>query len=235
MNQPEIIAETNDYFVINKPADMAVEPPSKQKTLLDWLLQTKRISTDGWEPESRYGVVHRLDTDTSGVIIWAKNPTSQQNLKQLWQGRAVKKTYLALVIGECPQNGTIELPLVRDNKNDRQAVAWLIDQRARAAITDYERIAIGGTDSLRCSLVQAHPITGRTHQIRVHLKAIGHPIIGDELYGEKSTDTLAKKLHISRQFLHATELCLPNTDCYHAKLPKELIESLSAAGIDYVE
>jgi 23S rRNA pseudouridine1911/1915/1917 synthase len=235
MNQPEIITETDDYFVLAKPAHMAVEPPSKQETLLDWLIRSKKIVPGDWEPTSRYGVVHRLDSDTSGVMIWAKNPDSQQKLKQLWQGRAVKKTYLALVAGECQLTGTIELPLIRDNRKDRQTVAWLNDQGARAAITEYERIAVGRAGSLPCSLVKARPITGRTHQIRVHFKAIGHPIVGDKLYGEKLSNELAKRLKINRQFLHALRLCLPNQDCYSAKLPDELIESLNMAGINQIE
>lgn len=235
MADPGIISETLEYFVINKPANMAVEPPSREKTLLDWLLKNKKISQKLFAPDSRFGVVHRLDTDTSGVLIWAKNPSAQENLKQLWQGRVVKKTYLALVVGESPQNGTIELPLIRDNKNDKQAVAWLNDQRARSAITEYERLAVGRVGNTICSLVRVHPITGRTHQIRVHLKAIGHPIVGDELYGEKSTEAVAKALKLNRQFLHAAQLCLPNTDCYTAPLPPELVDALVGAKIRYVE
>lgn len=235
MTEPEITTETPEYWVINKPAGLAVEPPSKGQTLQDWLLKKKFIQQEDWGHESRLGVVHRLDTDTSGVLIWAKNPTSQEKLKHLWQGRAVKKTYLALVVGECPPSGTIELPLIRDNKNDRQAVAWLADQRARPAITEYVRLCCGTVGQNVVSLVRVHPITGRTHQIRVHLKAIGHPIIGDDLYGEKSTEIIAKSLKLNRQFLHATELCLPGVDCYHASLPADLKQALTAASIPDVE
>lgn len=235
MIEPEIITETEDYFVINKPADMAVEPPSRGKTLQDWFLASGKVNEKIWADDERFGVVHRLDTDTSGVMVWAKNPESQAKLKQLWQGRAVKKTYRALVVGECPQTGTIELPLMRDNRNDRQTVAWLTDQRSRSAITEYERVSIGNVDNQIVSLVQAHPITGRTHQIRVHLKAIGHPIIGDELYGEKGSDQLAKKIGLSRQFLHATEICIPGEKCYVAPLPADLKAALIVVGISNIE
>lgn len=235
MIEPIIITETDEYWVINKPADMAVEPPSRQQTLQDWLLASNKIDPKNWAAEERFGVVHRLDTDTSGVLIWAKNQESQAKLKLLWQGRGVKKTYLALVVGKCPLNGTVELPLMRDNRNDRQTVAWLSDQRSRSAITEYERLAVGQVSNHAVSLVRARPITGRTHQIRVHLKAIGHPIIGDGLYGEKSSVEIANKINLSRQFLHASELCVSQQKCYQASLPEDLLKSLAAAGIDHVE
>lgn len=231
MNTPDIITETADYWVINKPAGLAVEPPSHAKTVRDWLLATQKINPVDW-PDECLGVVHRLDTDTSGVLLWAKTPAAAAELKLLWQGRQVEKTYLALVAGEInPPNGTIEYSLKRDNKKDKQVAVMLSDPKARAAITTYRTREVGEWAGQKVSLVECHPITGRTHQIRVHLKATGHPIIGDRLYGEKATDALAQKLGLNRHFLHAWQLCLPNQACYQAPLPADLLPSLTACGI----
>lgn len=244
MQPPVILSETADYFVINKPAGMATEPPSHAQTLQDWLIESGHIKTGEWQPAERFGVVHRLDSDTSGVIIWAKNKAAQERLRTDWQGRTVKKTYLALVVGECQPTGTIELPIARDNRNDKMKVAWLDDGSARPSITEYKTLALAkimtpnlDVPSQLVSLVEAHPITGRTHQIRIHFKAIGHPLVGDKLYGEKRTDQLAKQLGISRQFLHAKEICLPNNGgqiCYQADLPEDLHQALIKAGIENI-
>lgn len=227
---PEIITETDDYFVINKPAGMAVEAPSHEKTLRDWLIEHGKIKVGEWDEKNRYGVVHRLDSDTSGVIIWAKTPAAQEKLKLLWQGRQVEKTYLALVTGETEPAGTIELALERDNKNDRQKAVMLRSPKSRPAVTTYKRLAVGEWDGEKISLLEVRPITGRTHQIRVHLKAIGHPIIGDKLYGEKLGDQLAKKLALERQFLHARQIELDNHE-YCAALSLDLLSVLEKVRI----
>lgn len=234
MTEPLILAETEDYFVFNKPAGMAVEPPARAATLQDWLLEQGKIEKGEWEPEDRWGVVHRLDADTSGVMVWAKNRAAQIDLRTKWQGRQVEKTYLALVVGETPKEGSIELSIERDNRQDRQRVALLPSPRSRPAITEYRLLAVGKVGNETVSLVECHPITGRTHQLRVHLKAIGHPIIGDGLYGEKKTDQIAKALTLTRQFLHASRLCLPDGPeqlCYEAPLSADLTDVLKKSSI----
>lgn len=250
MTEPTIIAETEEYLVVDKPAGMATEPlyheqPLLNKvegsrgtphvpTLCDWLIENKYIDPNGWLEGERCGVVHRLDTDTSGVVIWAKNKSAQDRLKLLWQGRQVEKTYLALVVGECDEKGEIELALARDNKKNRQKVVWINDGQGRPAITNYWRQATSQVGAQKVSLVEAHPITGRTHQIRVHFKAIGHPLVGDKLYGEKSTIDIAKTLKLNRHFLHASKICLPvykEKVCYEATLPVELTAALNQADI----
>ncbi|MEX0594738.1 MAG: RluA family pseudouridine synthase [Patescibacteria group bacterium] len=227
---PEIISENAQYWVINKPAGMATEPPSRSLTLRDWLIEQGRIKPGEWDENDRAGIVHRLDTDTSGVIIWAKNHAAQKHLRELWQGRAVRKNYLALVTGNAPDQGIIEASLMRDNKKDRQVAALFPHPKARPAITEYERLAVGEWEGNKVSLIRAHPITGRTHQIRVHLKSIGHPIIGDSLYGEKSGDAIAKGLHLNRQFLHAESIELEGNS-YSVELPKELADCLKQVNI----
>lgn len=222
---PQILSETPDYFVIDKPAGMASEPPSHQTTLRDWLIENGHVKTGDWDDKDRFGIVHRLDTDTSGVIIWAKNKASQERLRLEWQGRQVKKTYLALAIGERNKKGEIELSIERDNKKDKMRVAMLPTGRERTAITSYETLAVGEVSGQKVSLVEAHPITGRTHQIRVHFKAIGHPLVGDKLYGEKKTDEIAKAVGLSRQFLHSSKIIIENKE-YQSIMPEDLKQVL---------
>lgn len=239
MTTPIIIAENPDYFVIDKPAGMAVEPidraqgkPSSHRTTVrDWMVESGRIKVGDWPENSRLGVVHRLDSDTSGLLIWAKNSEAQENLKLSWQGRQVKKTYLALVLGETNPEGEIDLPLSRDNKNKRQKVDQLETDRSRAALTTYHTLKIGEYQGEKVSLVEAHPVTGRTHQLRVHLKAIGHTIIGDELYGNKDTRRLAEKFNLTRQFLHAWKIELADAATFKADLPNDLSLVLQKVGI----
>lgn len=221
MHKPSLIAETEKYFVINKPPFMAVEPPSNSPTLLDWMIENGHIDPTAWQPSERCGVVHRIDSDTSGIVIWAKNANAQQKLKLLWQGRAVKKTYTALVVGECPPSGTIELAIMRDNKKDKQKVSLLNDAGSRPAITEYTRIKLCDINGEKVSLVSAHPITGRTHQLRVHFKAIGHPLVADKLYGEKKSDVVAEETNLNRQFLHASEITIED-DTYKCPLSEDL-------------
>lgn len=229
MTEPTIIAETNDYFVMNKPAGYSVEEQNNLPSLFNWL-QTQYVFEHILKSLERGGVVHRLDVETSGVVVWAKTSAAQMELKILWQGRQVEKTYLALVIGETEKSGTIDLNIERDNKNDRQKVAMLMTEKSRPAITTYSRLAVGEWGEKKMSLLEVHPITGRTHQIRVHLKAIGHPIIGDKLYGEKGTDEIAKTLDLHRQFLHAWKIKLQDKE-YEAPLPTELKATLEKVGI----
>lgn len=228
---PTIIAETDDYFVINKPAGMATEPPSPKLTLSDWLVKQQHINPAEWGSDDRLGIVHRLDTDTSGVILWAKTKNSQDQLRELWQGRVVQKKYFALVTGKAEPEGTVELSLERDNQNDRQRVALLPTTKSRPAITRYKTLAHGAVGEWEVSLLELHPITGRTHQIRVHCKAIGHPLIGDTLYGEKSSTEIARLVGLERQFLHAHSLKLPDTDLYVAPLPQDLVNCLQRSGV----
>lgn len=227
---PEIIKETTDYFVINKPPGMATEPPSHQTTLRDWLIENGHIKTGEWEEKDRFGIVHRLDTDTSGVMIWAKNKLAQEKLQLEWRGRQVKKTYIALVVGECDKAGEIELSIERDNKKDKMRVAMLPTGRERIAITSYKTLAVGEVNGQKVSLVEALPVTGRTHQIRVHFKAIGHPLIGDKLYGEKKTDEIAKSIGLSRQFLHALKVDIEGHQ-YQVPVPEDLSASLAKTKI----
>lgn len=220
MENPNIIAENSDYYVIYKPAGYSVEPHQNYPSITDWLDERyglKHIMSAA----DRFGIVHRLDVETSGVLIWAKTPSAQQDLQKLWQGRSVKKTYLVLVVGGSSTEGSVELNIERDNRNDRQRVALLPSVKSRPAITSYTRLAVGEWQGQKVSLLECHPITGRTHQIRVHLQSIGNPIIGDKIYGTKESDRLAEALGLHRQFLHASSIELDGNS-YAAPLADDL-------------
>lgn len=229
MIEPKIITETDEFFVINKPAGYSVEPHPKYPSISDWLRQR-----DWFKPITqnmdRLGVVHRLDVETSGVMIWAKTAESQNNLRELWQGRSVRKTYLALVDGETPSEGEIELAIERDGKKDRQRVVMLATDKSRIAITTYTRLAVGDSGGEKVSLVKCHPITGRTHQIRVHLAAINHPILGDSLYSTKHSRQLSQALGITRHMLHAKLIELGNR-AFAAEIPADFAEAAKKASI----
>ncbi|MEK7354139.1 MAG: RluA family pseudouridine synthase, partial [Chloroflexota bacterium] len=176
-----------------------------------------RLNRDDWQ---RPGIVHRLDRDTSGVMLVAKNNAAHINLAAQFKARTVVKTYLVLVKGHLsPADGAIEAPIGRDSAH-RERMAVVAESRGRDARTDYRVIEYIGN----YTLLEVKPETGRTHQIRVHLGAIGYPVAGDKVYGVKSA-------HLHRQFVHAARLgfTLPSTGKYvefSAALPPDLSQAL---------
>lgn len=217
----EIIEETDDYIVINKDPGIVVHPDESghaSGTLLNALVAHTQLS-DGSSKE-RPGVVHRLDKDTSGVLIVAKNNKTHHALSQAFQDRTVDKHYYALVIGHMKTNtGRIDAPLRRSTKNRTQMA---VHRQGKEAITLFEVLEVFE----ECSLLKVKILTGRTHQIRVHLASIGHPIIGDDTYGDTTFNAdFCKKYDLQRQFLHSKELSiLGNT--YIGGLKKDLVEVL---------
>jgi 23S rRNA pseudouridine1911/1915/1917 synthase len=192
----DIIFEDADIVVINKPPGMTVHPSPGHltATLVNAILaHCKDLSGIGGV--LRPGIVHRLDRDTSGVILVAKNDDAHNALARQLKERTVEKTYLALVEGTPkPPEGIIDAPILRDPRN-RQRMAVI--EGGRDSVTAYKVIE----RYEGYSLVEARPKTGRTHQIRVHFQAIGHSIVGDKFYGKPS------KL-VGRQFLHASSIAL---------------------------
>jgi len=229
-----ILHEDRDLLVINKPAGMVVHPAAgnRRGTLVNAVLY-HCPSLEGVGGTRRPGIVHRLDKDTSGVILVAKNDAAQRALQAQFKDREIHKTYLALVHGWLsPPRGEINAPIGRDPRNrQRMAVAAL--SHGRAAVTRYEAQgyyeqpsglgrSAGGAPP-RYTLLACHPLTGRTHQIRVHLAHIRHPIVGDPVYGGARKDTIA----CPRQFLHAERIRfrLPATGQaveFSAPLPDDL-------------
>ena len=189
-----VIFEDADLLVVNKPPGMTVHPsPGHRTATLVNAILAHCHDLSGIGGVLRPGIVHRLDRDTSGIIVVAKNDAAHNALARQLKERSVEKTYIALVEGTPrPPEGAIEAPIARDPRN-RQRMA-VIDG-GRDAATAYRVI-----ERFRgMSLLEARPKTGRTHQIRVHLAAIGHPIVGDRVYGKPSP-------LVDRQFLHASRI-----------------------------
>jgi 23S rRNA pseudouridine1911/1915/1917 synthase len=197
-----IVYEDASLAVISKKAGILTHPTpqSKDHTLVNALLYHYR-KLSKLSGRDRAGIVHRLDKNTSGLLIVAKDDATHSLLSDMFKKRLVKKTYAALVWGSFPgKKGEIILPIGRSGL-DRKKMSISID-RGREAVTKFE-VAEEFGDS---TLLDVHPETGRTHQIRVHLSYIGHPIIGDEVYGNKQSQKLARDLGLDRQFLHARRL-----------------------------
>ncbi len=190
-----IVYEDEDLLVVDKPAGMAVHPSPghSSHTLVNGIL-AHCPDLSGIGGEKRPGIVHRLDKDTSGLIIVAKNDAAHVSLAAQLKDRKVKKTYLALVEGRLePPEGIIDAPIGRDPRHRKRMA---VIERGRDARTRYRVLReVDGR-----SLVEVRPETGRTHQIRVHLASMRHAIVGDALYGRKGDASLA------RQFLHAQKL-----------------------------
>mgnify|MGYP002816279874 FL=1 len=223
------VLHEDDYLLaINKPAGLTVHPGAgtQDGTLVNALLgydydQFSAMMTE----EKRPGIVHRLDKDTSGVLIVARTPQSRSYLSRAFANRRTEKCYLALVAGcPAPSRGTIETLIGRHPvKRQRMAV---VERNGKEAVTHYQVVA----GDARASLVQVVIETGRTHQIRVHLAHIGHPVLGDAIYGGK-VQSMAP-----RQMLHAWELTVPHPDksgdfTLLADLPDDFLACCSELGI----
>ncbi|MEW5907813.1 MAG: RluA family pseudouridine synthase [Patescibacteria group bacterium] len=205
MKDLEIIYEDNDILAIDKPAGIVVH--GEYPSIIDWIKQNRPQVIGVGENTERPGIVHRLDKNTSGILLVAKNQKSFEYLKEQFQKRQIKKTYLALVYGHLKERaGMIKLPIGKSKKDFRKKTC-LADRRAtqkaigkiREAVTEYKIIK----RFKDFTLIEAYPKTGRMHQIRVHLKAIGHPVVCDKLYGPKKQKC---PLNLTRHFLHARAL-----------------------------
>jgi 23S rRNA pseudouridine1911/1915/1917 synthase len=223
----EIIYQDDDILVVNKPAGISVTKDRRGTTQLKDLLG------------AQLRLVHRLDKDTSGVMLLAKNVQAQTRFTAYFEKREVKKTYLALVTGfiHDPQ-GTIDAPLTRDPKNP--ALMCIARKKGKTAVTNWQLLADFG----RVALLAAEPLTGRTHQIRVHLSSVNLPLAIDPLYGSsqplflsefKSEYRLGKfqteKPLIERLTLHAYQLVIPaqagiHPNCFIGRLDKKFAACL---------
>jgi len=220
----DIIFENDDVLVINKPASMVVHPGAGHKsgTLVHAIL-AHIPNIEGVGGEQRPGIVHRLDKNTSGLIVVAKNDRAHHWLSDQFKERKVDKNYLALVDGVPPTSkGRIEAAIGRD-QTKRKTMAVTAPGRGRNAVSEYQTVERFPAHTL----LKIKPITGRTHQIRVHLSFIGCPVVGDTVYGHRHPT-----IPLQRHFLHASSLSivLPNEDApkkFEAPLPEELTNALS--------
>lgn len=215
----DIIYEDEQSIVINKSAGMVVHPAAGHEsgTLVHAVL-AHCDDLKGFGGEIRPGVVHRLDRDTSGIIVMAKNENAHIFLQEQFKARSINKRYLALVDGAPPTpSGRVEAPIGRDPIR-RQQMAILTAEKGREAITEYRTVQ----SFAKHTLIEAHPLTGRTHQIRVHMAFLKCPIVGDVLYGRRK-----QSIDLNRHFLHAYRLTilLPGHNepmTFEAPLPQEL-------------
>jgi len=227
--EPEVIYEDEDIVVLSKPAGVLMhsDDRNQEETIADYLrVQYPEVAGVGDKPEQRPGIVHRLDKDTSGVVVVARNQETFLYLKELFKQGKVKKTYKAIVHGtpkekEGEINATISLKPGTVKRTVHKG------KMSKEALTQYKVIDSMGD----YSYLEIYPKTGRTHQIRVHLASIGHPIIGDTLYGRKKDESGA-----SRQMLHAWMLELDakpgKAFKFQADLPEDfaqMLETLKSA------
>ncbi len=215
----DILFENEDLIVIDKPAGMVVHPsPGHDSGTLVHAVLAHAPNIEGIGGEERPGVVHRLDKDTSGLILLAKNERAHRWLQDQFRLREVEKIYLALVDGAPPTpTGRVEAPVGRDPAH-RKKMAVLPPGKGREAVSEYRTL-----ESFKAhTLLEVHPLTGRTHQIRLHAAFLGCPIVGDKVYGRKKPT-----IELDRHFLHAhkLEIALPGGKeqrVFEAPLPEEL-------------
>ncbi|MEI9966471.1 MAG: RluA family pseudouridine synthase [Candidatus Moraniibacteriota bacterium] len=204
----QILSKTPAFLAVNKGPALSVHPVSghshSEMTLIEALSQTypelAKLS------EMRNGLIHRLDRDTSGILLVARKAQAVVELKKLFQSRKIEKRYLALVFGEMPVKGVLEDALVRKKGSLKRKIAKKPEEepQSRLARLSYERLAWSQKDNVSLVLVSLE--TGRTHQIRVQMAAFGHPVLGDHLYASKPSRDLSRALGTPRQMLHAASL-----------------------------
>jgi 23S rRNA pseudouridine1911/1915/1917 synthase len=206
----DVVFENSDVVVINKPAGMVVHPAAGHQTgTLVHAILGYDPEMEGIGGEDRPGVVHRLDKETSGLILLAKNDRAHQWLQDQFRLRKVVKTYIALVDGKPPTpSGRVEAPIGRDASH-RKNMAVVPGGKGREAISEFKTLETFP----RHTLLEFHPLTGRTHQIRVHCAFLGCPIVGDRVYGFRQPS-----LPIDRHFLHAEKIRIRLPD---AETPSE--------------
>lgn len=215
----DIIFENDDLIVVNKPAGMVVHPAAGHSTgTLVHAVLGYDPEMEGIGGEERPGIVHRLDKDTSGLIVLAKNDKAHHWLQDQFRLRFVEKTYLALVDGKPPTpSGRVEAAIGRDPSH-RKRMAIVNPAKGRESSSEYKTVESFSEHTL----LEFHPMTGRTHQIRLHCSFLGCPIVGDEVYGRRNPS-----IKIGRHFLHAHKLkiTLPGEKKpreFEAPLPDEL-------------
>jgi 23S rRNA pseudouridine1911/1915/1917 synthase len=219
-----VVYEDEHILAVNKPAGLAVHkvsPTDPQETLADILVRERPYLAGVGESPLRPGIAHRLDKETSGIILVAKDQPTFRYLKDLFQTRRVKKEYLALVHGRPKEpHGTIDLPLGKLGTRQTTQLEGRHTLTGRRAVTGYRT----ERNFRNYTLLRVTPETGRTHQIRVHLKTIGHPVVGDQLYGKKGDQ--------GPLFLFAQRLSFTASDgkalTLEASLPASLQNTLDA-------
>lgn len=217
-----LVFEDQNFIVLNKPAGLAVHPAAgiKELTLVDYLLAYEPALSKIGEDPARPGLVQRLDKDVSGLMVVAKTQAAFDHLKKQFQERKIKKEYFALVYGEIKKNeGSIDLPIGRASSGKMAARAKTAREKSKPAFTEFEVIK----RYKNLTLLRVKIKTGRTHQIRVHLLAFGHPVVGDQLYRPKNI----KPIRINRLFLHSALLGFSDLAGHWLEFKSDLTEELN--------
>jgi 23S rRNA pseudouridine1911/1915/1917 synthase len=239
-NEPQDIAltivfEDEHLLVVDKPAGLVVHPAAGNfdGTLVNALLHHCGGSLSGIGGVARPGIVHRIDKDTSGLLVVAKTDVAHEGLAKQFAAHSIDRRYLAIVTG-IPRlsEGTVDAPLARSSAN-RKKITIVGEGRGKRAVTHWRRLK-----PLRdASLVECRLETGRTHQVRVHMASFGHPLLGDPVYGRSKTHgKLLKELQFQRQALHATELGFTHPVTKHrlsfaSPMPPDMQELFNALGV----
>ncbi len=239
-NEPQDIAlnvvfEDEHLLVVDKPAGLVVHPAAGNfdGTLVNALLHHCGGSLSGIGGVARPGIVHRIDKDTSGLLVVAKTDAAHEGLANQFAAHSIDRRYLAIVTG-VPRvsEGTVDAPLARSATN-RKKVAIVGGNRGKRAVTHWKRLKLLHD----AALVECRLETGRTHQVRVHMASIGHPLVGDPVYGRSKTHgKLLKELQFQRQALHATELGFTHPVTKHrlsfvSPMPTDMQELFNALGV----
>ncbi|MFA6081954.1 MAG: RluA family pseudouridine synthase [Patescibacteria group bacterium] len=236
----DIIFENRDVVVINKPFGLITHPAhshTEDSVAQRIIFYDPTIKNAVYDPESkislmRPGIVHRLDKDTSGAMIIAKNKSAMTFLANQIQKHLAQKTYLALIYGWLEQDEITVTNFLGRDQNDRRKMALVSAEKGREAITEIKIVSqLRSKKGDKVTLIEARPITGRTHQIRVHCAYLGHPVMGDKVYTFKEASDLSARVGLHRQFLHAStlEIRLPESDTrstFTAPLPADLEKAL---------
>ena len=236
MDEIKILFEDENILAIQKPAGLIVHPDGKADvpSVVDFLLEKFPEIKDVGEPMIlssgeailRPGIVHRIDKETSGVLLVAKTAVAYEHLKNQFQERKIRKTYHTFVYGPLrEERGIINKPIGRSSGGIRRWAVSGIRGEAREATTKYKVIK----ETPEASFLEVWPLTGRTHQIRAHFRGIRHPIVGDDLYGSKIGAKLAP-----RSMLHALSLAVSIPEkgemTFEAKVPKDMLKVLAELG-----
>ena len=240
-NEPQdipltIIFEDEHLLVIDKPAGLVVHPAAGNfdGTLVNALLHHCGGSLSGIGGVARPGIVHRIDKDTSGLLVVAKTDVAHEGLAKQFAAHSIDRRYLAIVNGVPKvKQGAVEAPLARSAAN-RKKIAIVEGARGKRAVTHWQRLHV----LKDAALVECRLETGRTHQVRVHMASIGHPLVGDPVYGRagKTHGKILKELQFQRQALHAAELGFTHPATKHrlsftSPMPPDMQELFNALGI----